>query len=129
VANRYADKNSFDLFSIIDVFSNWSDPDDNFGDSSGSRPLNSLSNAVSMMEADRVRNFRHLLEYRPYIDEKSAQFTPGQIFLVGGLDLTPHVAERIFSKYRIPERLKAAYILIIKDYTDFEKSGNVDSQW
>ncbi|MFZ2955470.1 MAG: hypothetical protein WA705_01040 [Candidatus Ozemobacteraceae bacterium] len=66
-------------------------------------------------------NLKQYLEFRHYMPEKLAAFSPGKLFLVGGTDLTPWVARKIFARYKIPETLQKSFMILIRNYSDFEK--------
>jgi|GEM_PF-1605353 len=62
------------------------------------------------------------LDVRPYVVSGLARFSPGNIFLYGGVDLTAEVARKMFAQYRVPEELKNSYMLFIKEYASFEQN-------
>lgn len=71
---------------------------------------------------EMAANLKKYLDFRHYQPEKVSTFSPGKIFLIGGLDLTPWVARKIFDKYKIPEPLKNSFMMLIRNYSDFEKA-------
>ncbi|MBF0543526.1 MAG: hypothetical protein HQM08_03790 [Candidatus Riflebacteria bacterium] len=78
--------------------------------------------AGGMVEQRRL-NLKQLLDYRSYLPENLAAFSPGRAFLIGGVDLTPLIAKEIFDQYRLPEMAKQNYLTIIKDYRSFETTS------
>jgi len=81
--------------------------------------------AAAHLAPQRMKNMidmlQQQLEVRPYVPNGLARFSPGNLFLYGGQDLTAAVARKMFTQYRIPEELKNSYMLFIKDYADFEQ--------
>ena len=66
-------------------------------------------------------NLKQYLEFRNYMPEKVADFSSGRPFLVGGTDLTPWVARKIFDRYKVPELIKNSFMQLIREYLDIEK--------
>lgn len=66
-------------------------------------------------------NLKQYLEFRNYMPEKVAEFSNGRLFLVGGTDLTPWVARRLFETYKVPESIKNSFMQLIRNYLDVEK--------
>lgn len=66
-------------------------------------------------------NLKQYLEFRNYMPEKVADFSSGRPFLVGGADLTPWVARKIFDRYKVPELIKNSFMQLIREYLDIEK--------
>lgn len=71
-----------------------------------------------------MNNLQRYLQFRNYFPEKIGNFSPGQMFLVGGVDLTPWVARKLFARYRIPGFLQNSFMVLIRNYSDFERNGN-----
>lgn len=74
-----------------------------------------------------MNNLQRYLQFRNYIPEKVGNFSPGKIFLVGGVDLTPWVARKLFARYRIPEFLQNSFMVLLRNYSDFERDGQEKS--
>lgn len=66
-------------------------------------------------------NLTEYLEFRNYMPEKVAGFSTGRLFITGSIDLTPWVARQLFERYKVPETLKNSFMLLIRNYLDFEK--------
>ncbi len=66
-------------------------------------------------------NLKQYLEFRNYMPAKVADFSGGRPFLVGGTDLTPWVARKIFERYKVPEFVKNSFMQLIREYLDAEK--------
>ncbi|MBP7634620.1 hypothetical protein KBA41_10630 [Candidatus Ozemobacteraceae bacterium] len=67
-------------------------------------------------------NLKQYLEFRNYMPEAVAGFGPGKFFLIGGNDLTPWVARQLFTKYRIPMTLQNSFMVLIRNFQDFERA-------
>lgn len=67
-------------------------------------------------------NLKQYLEFRHYMPEAVAEFAPGKIFLIGGTDLTPWIARQLFTKYRIPMTLQNSFMVLIRNFQDFERA-------
>ncbi|HOY67639.1 MAG TPA: hypothetical protein PLP29_12150 [Candidatus Ozemobacteraceae bacterium] len=81
--------------------------------------------AAAHLAPQRMKNMidtlQQQLDVRPYVPNGLARFSPGNLFLYGGNDLTPAVARKMFAQYRIPEELKNSYMLFLKEYASFEQ--------
>lgn len=75
----------------------------------------------------KLDTLRKISQLRPYLLPFAAEFTPGSIFMVGGNDITAHVAQRIFEQYKVPETLKASYLMVVRDFLNIENSQYVES--
>lgn len=108
--------------SLFHQFTNWEDIP------AGQIPLadGTTVDAAAHLAPQRMKNMidmlQQQLEVRPYVPTGLAQFSPGNLFLFGGVDLTAAVARKLFTQYRVPEELKNSYMLFIKDYTSFEQN-------
>jgi hypothetical protein len=65
-------------------------------------------------------NLKQYLEFRNYLPEKVADFSNGRPFLVGGTDLTPWVARKLFERYKVPEFIKNSFMQVLRDYLEIE---------
>lgn len=65
---------------------------------------------------------KKIAQLKSYLIPVASEFSPGSIFLLGGNDITAHVAQKIFAQYRVPETLKASYLKIISDFENLENS-------
>ena len=65
-------------------------------------------------------NLKQYLEFRNYMPEKVADFSTGRPFLVGGTDLTPWVARKIFERYKVPEFVKNSFMQLLRNYLAVE---------
>ncbi|HNW35933.1 MAG TPA: hypothetical protein PKM25_13425, partial [Candidatus Ozemobacteraceae bacterium] len=114
--------------SLFQQFTNWE------AIPSGQIPLadGTKVDAATHLAPQRMKNMidmmQQQLEVRPYIPTGLAQFSPGNLFLYGGVDLTAAVARKMFTQYRIPEELKNSYMLFIRDYAAFEQNRSRLSQ-
>lgn len=70
----------------------------------------------------KLDNLRKVMQLRSYLLPFAAEFTPGAIFMVGGNDITAYVAQRLFEQYKVPETLKASYLMVVKEFLNIENS-------
>lgn len=75
----------------------------------------------------KLDNLRKIAQLRQYLLPFASEFTPGSIFMVGGNDITAHVAQKIFEQYKVPETLKASYLMVIRDFLNLENSQYMES--
>ncbi|MBU1108028.1 MAG: hypothetical protein KKB51_15250 [Candidatus Riflebacteria bacterium] len=75
----------------------------------------------------KLDTLRKITQLRSYLLPFAGEFTPGSIFLVGGNDITANVAQKIFEQYKIPETLKASYLMVIRDFLNVENSPYIES--
>lgn len=66
-------------------------------------------------------NLVQYLEYRNYMPQIVTGFSHGRMFITGGFDMTPWVARKLFDRYEVPERLKTSYMMLLRNYLDFER--------
>ncbi|MBF0407622.1 MAG: hypothetical protein HQM10_09730 [Candidatus Riflebacteria bacterium] len=78
--------------------------------------------AGGMLES-RKMNLKKLIDYRSFLPQHLADFSPGKAILTGGIDLTADVATEIFNRYRLPEMAKQNYQAVINEYRNFEKNS------
>ncbi|MBF0407419.1 MAG: hypothetical protein HQM10_08695 [Candidatus Riflebacteria bacterium] len=76
-------------------------------------------------QQEKLDSFRHYLDFHPYLNRNISSFSSGNIFLLGGNDITPLVAQKIFDKYQIPENLKASLLQIVKEYKGLESPQRI----
>ena len=74
---------------------------------------------MSFGKADGLKKF---LQLRQFLPSFAAQFTPGNLFIMGGNDLTAMVAKRIFDRYQIPDTMKNSYMVLIRNFLAIENS-------
>ncbi|MBI3037464.1 hypothetical protein HYY75_00235, partial [bacterium] len=108
--------------SLFQLFSNWEIPQGIQLNGPDGRPIDAAKHMAPVIAANMAQNLKRYLEFQPYLTQTAAAFTPGQIFLVGGYDLTPQIAGKIFSKYRIPTEIQNSFIGLIRDYCSFERA-------
>lgn len=70
----------------------------------------------------RIDNLRKVMQLRSYLLPFASEFTPGAIFMVGGNDITAHVAQRIFEQYKVPETIKASFLMVVREFLNIENS-------
>ena len=75
----------------------------------------------------KLDTLRKVTQLRSYLLPFAAEFTPGSIFMVGGNDITANVAQKIFEQYKLPDALKASYLLVLRDFLNLENSLYVES--
>ncbi|OIP24575.1 hypothetical protein AUK22_08745 [bacterium CG2_30_54_10] len=116
----------FDLLSaaLFHEITNWDDskiPGGSIPMADGTK-VDARSHIIPRLKAGAIDNLRQYLDYRSYLGRHLAAMpSPGGIFLVGGVDLTPVVARKLFDRYQIPEDLKNAFMQIMSEYESFEQ--------
>lgn len=65
-------------------------------------------------------NLKQYLEFRNYMPDKLSSFSNGNIFLIGGNDITVYVASKLIDRYSIPDSTKKMLLKTLKDYMSFE---------
>ncbi len=70
-------------------------------------------------------NLTQYLEFRNYLPEKVADFSNGRMFIMGGTDLTPWVARQLFDRYKIPESVRNAFMVTLRNYLNFDRDPAV----
>ncbi|MBF0548569.1 MAG: hypothetical protein HQM08_29320, partial [Candidatus Riflebacteria bacterium] len=86
------------------------------------KDVDSATHLAPMYGRNMVQSLKNYFSFRNVIGDRIANFTPGQFFIVGGVNLTPIVARKIFTRYSIPEEVKNSFMTLIANYTDFEKA-------
>ncbi|MBF0544395.1 MAG: hypothetical protein HQM08_08175 [Candidatus Riflebacteria bacterium] len=103
--------------SLFHSFTNWDIPSKKQQiPVAGGPPVDYQSHVVPRLMQEKLDNFRQYLDFNPYLTSNIAHFSPGNIFLMGGYDLTPLVARKIFEKYQIPVEVKNALINVLQEY-------------
>ncbi|MDN5280527.1 MAG: hypothetical protein PWR01_4492, partial [Clostridiales bacterium] len=74
----------------------------------------------------KLDTLRKVAQLRSYLLPAASEFSPGAIFVMGNVDLTPHVAKEIFDKYQLPETIKTSYVKVINDFLNLENSRYVE---
>jgi hypothetical protein len=67
-------------------------------------------------------NLKQYLEFRNYMPQRVAGVSTGNIFLSGGVNLTPSCARKLFEKYNVPEAMKQRHMQILRSFMDFESN-------
>ena len=70
-------------------------------------------------------NLTQYLEFRNYMPERVADFSHGRLFIMGGTDLTPWVARQLFDRYKIPDSVKNAFMVTLRNYLNFDRDPAV----
>lgn len=70
-------------------------------------------------------NLTQYLEFRNYMPEKVADFSHGRMFIMGGTDLTPWVARQLFDRYKVPDSVKNAFMVTLRNYLNFDRDPAV----
>lgn len=70
-------------------------------------------------------NLTQYLEFRNYLPERVAGFSNGRMFIMGGIDLTPWVARQLFDRYKVPDSVKNAFMVTLRNYLNFDRDPAV----
>ena len=70
-------------------------------------------------------NLTQYLEFRNYLPERVADFSHGRLFIMGGTDLTPWVARQLFDRYKVPDSIKNAFMVTLRNYLNFDRDPAV----
>ena len=70
-------------------------------------------------------NLTQYLEFRNYMPERVADFSNGRMFIMGGTDLTPWVARQLFDRYKIPDSVKNAFMVTLRNHLNFDRDPAV----
>lgn len=93
------------------------------------RETDDSSNLQQHLEVGRSIGMRSnlalYLEYRNYLPQLTSSFSHGRMFITGGVDLTPWVARKLFDRYNIPDSIKNSYMLLLRNYLDFDSEPSV----
>ncbi len=105
-----------DLISskLFHNFANWK-PRENLPFDANGLPINPEHMAVNM-QSNKIEEFKKYIESRFYLPEM-ADVNFGRMFLVGGVDLTPEIAQKIFSKYSVPAPMATALLSVVKSFS------------
>jgi hypothetical protein len=66
-------------------------------------------------------NLKQYLEFRNYMPSRVAGISTGNIFISGGVNLTPSCARKLFDKYNVPEAMKQRHMQVLRNFMDFER--------
>lgn len=112
---------------LFHTFSNWVPPQvpDTTVPGPGGRPVPARDHVAFAAGQEMVQTLEKYLEFKPYLTKTAAAFSSGNIFLMGGTDLTAAVAKKIFARYRVPPEIQNSFQLLIQKYTQIEKSSGM----
>jgi len=106
--------------NLFHFFSNWEPPAPGQIPMADGTKVDAATHLVPRMTENKIQTLKQFLDFRLYLPQNGSTFSPGKFFVLGGVDLTPQVAWKIFSKYRIPQEIQNAYMYVVKEFNNFE---------
>ena len=109
---------------LFHTFSNWVPPQvpETTVPGPNGQPIPAREHVAFAAGQNMVQTLERYLEFKPYLTKTAAAFSSGNIFLTGRMDLTPVVAKKIFTRYRIPVEIQNSFQLLIQKYSQFERT-------
>ncbi|MBP7635260.1 hypothetical protein KBA41_13925 [Candidatus Ozemobacteraceae bacterium] len=124
---RYPEPSDTLASKLFHTFSNWTPsqvPATTVPGPNG-KPIPAKDHVAFAAGQNMVQTLERYLEFKPYLTTTAARFSSGNIFLTGGMDLTPVVAKKIFTRYRIPVEIQNSFQLLIQKYGQFDRTSGM----